>query len=104
MNDAAALAVADVAIAVGSNDLVASVSDIIVGGGTAELKKVLRLFEFSRCTLHIARRGVVSGMVASSVQMVCAAIGVLPPFVNAVLQECVDLITVLHALLSPSKF
>ena len=104
MNDAAALAVADVAVAVGSNDLVASVSDVIVGGGTAELRKVLRLLGFSRRTLHIARRGVVGGMAVSSVQMLCAATGLLPPFVNAVLQECVDLSTVLHALLSPSEF
>ena len=67
------------------------VEDVIVGGGTAELRKVLGLLKLSRRTLHIARRGVVGGMAVSFVQMVCAATGVLPPFANAVLQECVDL-------------
>ena len=105
MNDAAALAVADVAIAVGSNDLVASVSDVVVGGdGPAELRKVVQLFRFSRSTLHVARRGVIGGMAISFIQMVCAATGFLPPFANAVLQECVDLGTVTHAMLSQSKF
>ena len=104
LNDAAALAVAHVAIAVGSNDLVASVSDVIIGGGASELLKVLHLLDYSRATLHIAKRGVFGGMCASSLQMIFAAFGLLSPFTNALLQECVDLTTVLHAVFSPSAF
>ncbi len=103
MNDAAALAVADVAVAVGSNDLVGSVSDVVVGGGAGELSKVIQLLAFSKRTLHIARRGVIAGMAMSSVQMLCAATGLVPPLVNAVLQELVDVSTVVHAIVSPSS-
>ena len=104
MNDAAALAAADVAIAVGANDLVASVSDIIMHSHRKELEKVLGLLDISKQTLRIARRGVVCGMTMSTLQMVCAATGLVPPVVNAVLQELVDLSTVIHAMVSPSSF
>ena len=103
MNDAAALAVANVAVAVGSNDLVGSVSDVVVGGGAGELSKVIQLLAFSKRTLHIARRGVIAGMAMSSVQMVCSATGLVPPLVNAILQELVDVSTVVHAIVSPSS-
>ena len=104
LNDAAALAVADVAIAVGTNDLVASVSDVVMNSRQHELEKVLGLLKTSKKVLHVARRGVAGGMAMSTVQMFCAATGTVPPVVNAVLQEVVDVCTVLHAILSPSTF
>ena len=100
MNDAAALAAADVAIAVGSNDLVASVSDVTMNSNVNELQKVLGLLSLSRETLAVARRGVIGGMAMSTLQMVCAATGLVPPIVNAVLQEVVDLSTVIHSMIS----
>ena len=100
MNDAAALAAADVAIAVGSNDLVASVSDVTMNSNVNELQKVLGLLTLSRETLAVARRGVIGGMAMSTLQMVCAATGLVPPIMNAVLQEVVDLSTVIHSMIS----
>jgi cation transport ATPase len=104
LNDTAALAFADVAIAVGTNDLVASVSDIIINSTNNELDKVLGLLDISERTIKIAKRGVIGGMTMSTIQMVCAATGTVPPVINAIVQEIVDLCTVLHAILSPSKF
>ena len=104
MNDAAALAAANVAVAVGANDLVASVSDVVMNSRSHELEKVLGLLVTAKQTMTIARRGVVGGMTMSTIQMLCAATGIIPPFVNAVLQEMVDVTTVIHSIVSPSKF
>ena len=47
--------------------------------------------------VHVARTGVTGGMSASVAQMALAASGVISPTTSAVLQECVDLVTVVNA-------
>ena len=48
--------------------------------------------------LRVARGGVRAGMGLACVQMLFAAMGAIRPVQNAILQECVDLGTILNAL------
>ena len=99
VNDSAALAVANVGICIGLNDLSSNSADVVISGnGGQELSKVTRLLHLANRTVSIARTGVGVGMSISVCQMCLASAGVIPPFVNAILQEVVDLGAILNAL------
>ena len=97
VNDAAALAMANVGVCIGLNDLSSASADIVITGGQ-ELQKVAYLINLCRKTVNVARDGVRVGMSISVLQMCLAAAGIVPPFVNAILQEFVDLGAILNGL------
>ena len=97
VNDAAALSIANVGICIGLNDLSSASADVVVTGDE-ELQKVVQLIKLSQKTVDVARDGVRIGMSVSMMQMCLAAVGIVPPFVNAILQEFVDLGAILNAL------
>eukprot|EP00041_Stephanoeca_diplocostata_P022450 m.535737 g.535737 ORF g.535737 m.535737 type:complete len:159 (+) comp22066_c0_seq21:365-841(+) len=78
-NDTAALAIADIGVAIGLNDLASTASDVVIGSGAAPLHKILSLLAVARRTVSVAQIGVRAGMSASCVQMLFAAAGALSP-------------------------
>ena len=97
LNDAAAMAVATVAVALGlSNEVTAESAQAVVLDGS--LAKVDELLHIARRTRRIALQSAVGGMVLSMAGMGMAAVGWLPALAGAVVQEVLDAAAVLNAL------
>jgi P-type E1-E2 ATPase len=98
VNDAPALAAADVGVAMGVAGATASAEAadaVIVVDRLDRLAEAVRL---SARALAIARQSVLAGMGLSVVAMGFAAAGALAPLTGAVLQEAIDVAVILNAL------
>ena len=98
INDAPALAVADVGVAMGARGATASseAADLVITVDRLDrLAEAIRLAKRSR---QIAVQSVVAGMGMSLVAMGFAAFGALPVVAGAVLQEAIDVAVILNAL------
>jgi heavy metal translocating P-type ATPase len=98
INDAPALALADLGIAMG-------VAGATVSSQTADavitvdrIDRVADAVQIGRRSLHIARQSVLAGMGLSLAAMAVAAAGYLTPVAGALFQEAVDLAVILNAL------
>jgi heavy metal translocating P-type ATPase len=98
VNDAAALAAADVGIAMGARGATASseAADAVIV--VDRLDRVAEAVMIARRARNIAVQSVVAGMALSGFGMVLATFGVLPPVAGAFFQEAVDVAVVLNAL------
>jgi heavy metal translocating P-type ATPase len=98
VNDAPALALADVGIALaGSSRTVSSeAADAVIT--VDRIDRVAAAVRIGRRTMSIARQSVVAGMSLSIVAMVVAAFGYLPPVAGALLQEGIDIAVILNSL------
>jgi P-type E1-E2 ATPase len=97
INDAPAMLAATVGVAFGqSSDITAEAASAVIMEPT--LGKVDELLHIGKRMRRIALESAVGGMVLSSVGMLLAALGFLPPIAGAIGQEAIDLVAVLNAL------
>ena len=98
VNDAPALALADVGVAIaGESETVSSeAADAVIT--VDRIDRVAAAVRIGRRTLRIARQSVVAGMALSLAAMGVAAAGRLPPVAGALLQEGIDVAVILNAL------
>jgi heavy metal translocating P-type ATPase len=105
INDAPALAAADVGVAMGARGATASseAADVVIL--VDRLDRVSEAIAIARRTRRIAVESASLGMALSVAAMIVAAIGWLPPVAGAVFQEGVDVLAILNALRSllPAK-
>jgi heavy metal translocating P-type ATPase len=104
INDAPALAAADVGIALGARGASASseAADVVIL--VDRLDRVSEAVAIARRAHGIALQSIVSGMALSGIAMGFAAFGWLTPVVGALTQEAIDVAVILNALraLGPS--
>ncbi|HEV7175369.1 MAG TPA: heavy metal translocating P-type ATPase [Solirubrobacteraceae bacterium] len=98
INDAPALAIADLGIAMGASGATVSseTADAVIT--VDRVDRVADAVHAGRRALYIARQSVLTGMGLSMAAMAVAAAGYLPPVAGALLQEVIDLAVILNAL------
>ena len=98
LNDAPALAAADVGVAMGARGAGAAseAADVVLLIDRLDLLAVA--IRVSRRARHIALQSVLAGIVLSTLGMIAAAAGFLPPVAGAMLQELIDVAVILNAL------
>ncbi len=98
INDAPALAAADVGVAMGARGATASSEAAGVVLVVDQLQRLVDAIAISQRSKSIAVQSVVIGMGLSLAAMTAASFGLLTPIVGAIVQEAIDVIAILNAL------
>jgi heavy metal translocating P-type ATPase len=98
VNDAPALAAADIGVAMGARGAAASAEAADVVLLVDHLDRLLPGIEIAIGARRIALQSVVAGIGLSILGMIAAALGYLTPVQGAVLQEVIDVAVILNAL------
>jgi P-type E1-E2 ATPase len=98
VNDAPALAAADVGVALGVRGAVASseIADVVLL--VDRIDRLADAIGIAQRSRHIALQSAVAGILLSVIAMLVAALGYLPPLQGALLQELIDVGVVVNAL------
>ena len=98
INDAPALALADVGVAMGAQGATVSsqTADVVIL--VDRVDRVVDAVRIGRRSLAIARQSVLAGIAMSAGAMVAAALGFLPPVAGALFHEVTDVVVILNAL------
>jgi soluble P-type ATPase len=98
VNDAPALAVADIGVAMGARGSTASseAADIVLT--TDRVDRLADAVTIAGRARRIAVQSALGGMLMSLAAMAVAAVGLLPPAAGALLQEGIDVVVILNAL------
>ena len=98
VNDAPALAAADVGVAMGAKGAAASAEAADVVLLVDQLDRILPAIQIARRSRFIALQSVVAGIGLSTMAMIAAAFGLLVPVEGALLQEVIDVAVIFNAL------
>jgi heavy metal translocating P-type ATPase len=98
VNDAPALAAADIGMAMGATGAAASAEAADVVLLVDQLDRVLPAIRIARRSRAIALQSVLAGIGLSTGAMVVAAFGYLPPVEGALFQEVIDVAVIFNAL------
>lgn len=98
INDAPALALADVGMAFSNQEQTAAseAADIVFLGGDFGL--VLEAWRIAKRTIDIAKESIFWGIGLSVAAMIGASVGIIPPLLGAGLQEAIDVAVIFNAL------
>ena len=98
VNDAPALAAADVGVAMGARGAAASAETADVVLLVDRIERLRSGIEIARASRRIAVESVVVGIGLSVLAMIAAAFGYLQPVEGALLQEAIDVAVIMNAL------
>ncbi len=100
MNDAPALALADVGIVFSGTENSASLeaADVAILG--RDVWRIRDAVHIGRRSYHVAKQSIVIGIGLSSLGMVFGFFGFIPPLQGAILQEVIDAVVIINALRS----
>jgi heavy metal translocating P-type ATPase len=98
VNDAPALAAADIGVAMGARGAAASAEAADVVLLVDRLNRLLPGLEIARGSRKIALESVIAGIGLSAAGMIAAALGYLVPVQGALLQELIDVAVIINAL------
>jgi len=98
VNDAPALAAADIGVAMGARGAAASAEAADVVLLVDQLDGLLRGFKVARGSRRIAVQSIIAGIGLSIAGMIVAALGHITPVQGAILQEVIDVAVILNAL------
>ncbi|WP_210485326.1 heavy metal translocating P-type ATPase [Microvirga antarctica] len=98
VNDAPALAAADLGVAMGAKGAAASAEAADVVLLVDQLGKIVPAIEAARWSKRIALQSVYAGIGLSVIGMIVAALGYLTPVQGALIQEVIDVAVILNAL------